>query len=85
MMDYAMLAVFALGCIAGFKFQRPIYAIAIAAVGGFGMAIAYYLWLGADPARGDALEGVGYLMAFAYPLSGCALGWLANHFSRKYG
>lgn len=83
MIDFAIVAVFALGCIAGFVFQRLTYAIAIAAVSGFGMAIAYHLWLGADPARGDALEGLGYFMAFGYPLSGCVLGWLASRFRRK--
>lgn len=83
MMNFAMLAAFGLGCVAGLVFQRLIHAIAIAAVGGFAIAIAYHLWLGADPARGDALEGVGYLMAFAYPLSGCVVGWLARRVRRK--
>jgi len=83
-MDYAMLAVFALGCVAGFLFQRLIYAIAIAAVGGVGMAIAYHFWLSADTARGDAVEGVGYFMVFVVPLGGCVLGWLTSRFKRRH-
>lgn len=83
MIDLAISAAFVLGCVAGFVFRRLTYAIAIATVSGFGMAIAYHLWLGADPTRGDALEGIGYFMAFAAPLGGCALGWLASRFQRK--
>lgn len=84
MIDLVGIAAFALGCIAGFIFRCLTYAIAAATVLGFGMAIAYYLWLGADPTRGDALAGVGYFIAFAVPLSGCALGGLASRFKRNH-
>ena len=83
MIDLAIIAAFALGCIAGFVVRRVTNAIASATVSGFGLAIAFHLWLRADPTRGDALEGVGYFMAFAVPLGGCTLGWLASRFKRK--
>ena len=84
MIELVIIAALALGCIAGFVLRRLTYAVAAATVLGFGMAIAYYHWLGADPTRGDALASIGYFIALAVPLSGCALGWLASRFKRTH-
>ncbi|MBB5712789.1 hypothetical protein FHT02_004050 [Sphingomonas xinjiangensis] len=82
-MEFAMLATSLLGYVAGVGLRRLTSALVLAGIVGFGMAIAYHVWLNADPSRGDALEGLGYFAAVAYPLTGCTLGRLKSRPKRK--
>lgn len=82
-MDYMMLAGLVSGGIAGYGIRHWAAALIVAAIVGTGMATAYHLWLHAEPSRGDALAGVGYLMALICPLSGCVMGWLARRARQK--
>lgn len=70
-----MLAGFGLGCFIGLLLRRLTPTLVLATLAGLGSAIAYHVWLNADPARGDAMEGVGYVFALFCPVGGGIMAW----------
>ena len=82
-MEFAMLAASVLGYFAGVGLHRLTSALVLSGIVGLAMAMAYHEWLAADPLRGDAQAGVGYLAALAYLLTGCTLGMLKSRLGRK--
>ena len=78
-MDAPLLIAIAFCAFAGWGLPNFKFALGLSVVVGIVLAIVYHAWL-ATSTKGDALDGLGYVFAFAYPIGGCLIGKAVNLF-----
>jgi hypothetical protein len=63
-----------IAALAGFWTSAPCFCLGGLALHWPWIALANYFWMRAVSAKPDALDALGYVVAFIYPIAGCLVG-----------